>query len=61
MKEVKQEVPAQRILGRTVGREISAEEAASIGAGGMPAPDPEGTMPFVIGGREWAYGDWGGN
>ncbi len=61
MKEVKQAEPAQRILGRTVGREISVEEAASVGAGSIGQPDPEGTMPFKIGGREWGYGDWGGN
>ncbi len=47
----------QRILGRALGREISAEESARVAGGWDQSPDPSGTMPFQAGG-EWSYGDW---
>ncbi len=47
---------AQRILGRTVGRELNEEEVAAVSGAYWSDPDPDYTMPWLSG-KEWHYGD----
>ncbi len=57
MKEMQQQ-EAQRILGRSVGRELSVEEVEAVSGAWVFEPDPDMTLPFRLGGQ-WVYGDMG--